>query len=166
MNKNVLKNLGEFLLNNPIMSIFEPNPDNHPPIIYKYRNWKDEHHKDLLKKNELFMSPPSWLNDPFDCRIYENHLKFVNTPELKEKYILEALHKNTKYLKENNITESKAIEILSERLNDTLHYQIRAEVTGQEIDDKHIGIACFSEKWNSMLMWSHYAITFVVICIM
>ncbi len=34
-NKDVLKNLGELLLNNPLMSMFEPNPNNHPPIIYK-----------------------------------------------------------------------------------------------------------------------------------
>lgn len=157
MNKDVLKNLGELLLNNPIMSMFEPNPNNHPPVIYKYRNWKDEHNKDLLRKNELFMAPPSWLNDPFDCRIYENHLKFVNTPELKEKYISESLLKNVEYLQENHITELQAREILSERLSDTLLYQVRAEVIAQEIDDKHIGIACFSEKWDSMLMWSHYA---------
>lgn len=157
MNKNVLKNLGEFLLNNPIMSIFEPNPDNHPPIIYKYRNWKDEYHRDLLIKNQLFMSPPSLLNDPFDCRIYENYMKFVNTDEQKEKYISNSLCNNSDYLKDKNISEEQGREIISERLKDTLHYQVRSEVIGKQIDDKRIGIACFSEKWDSILMWTHYA---------
>lgn len=157
MNKNNLKKIGYSLLNNPLISMFDPNHDNHPSIIYKYRNWKDDFHKDLLRKKELFMAPPSWLNDPFDCRIYENHLKFVNNPEQKEKYISDSLFNSSKYLKENNISELQAREILSQRLKDTLHYQIRSEVIAQEIDDKRIGITCFSEKWNSMLMWSHYA---------
>ncbi len=109
-----------------------------PPIIYKYRNWKDDYHKNLLIKKELFMAPPSWLNDPFDCRIYENYLKFVNTPDLKEKYIVESLFKNSEYLKDNNITELKAREILTERLNDTLYFQIRSEVIAQELLEKEI----------------------------
>jgi len=53
MNKDVLKSLGELLINNPLMSLFAPNPNNHPPVIYKYRNWKDEHHKNLLKKKRI-----------------------------------------------------------------------------------------------------------------
>jgi hypothetical protein len=40
-----------------------------PKIIYKYRNWSDKHHKNVLKKNELYMSSPEEFNDPFDCRI-------------------------------------------------------------------------------------------------
>jgi hypothetical protein len=157
MDKNILKKLGEALLSNPLTAMFDPNPNNHPPILYKYRNWKDQYHKDLLIKNQLFMSPPSSLNDPFDCRIYENHLKFVNTPEQKEKYISESLERSLDYFKENNLSVEQGRKILSERLSDTLHHQVRSEVIGDEINDKHIGIACLSEKWDSILMWSHYA---------
>lgn len=157
MDRDTLKKIGEFFLNNPLMAMFEPNPDNHPRIIYKYRNWKDVHHKNLLIKNELFMSPPSWLNDPFDCRIFENYLKFVDTPEKKEKYILDSLSRNADSFKELNLSEEQAREMLTNRLKDTLRYQVRSEVIGSEIDDKRIGIACLSEEWNSILMWSHYA---------
>ncbi|MCZ8198688.1 MAG: DUF2971 domain-containing protein [Flavobacterium sp.] len=149
--------MGDFLLNNPFLAMFEPNPDNHPPIIYKYRNWKEDFHKDLLKKNHFFMASPSSLNDPFDCRIYENHMKFLKTTENKEEYIKKALENNLDYLKANNLTVENGREILSERLNDTLHYQVRSEVIRNDIDDKSVGIGCFSENWNSILMWSHYA---------
>jgi hypothetical protein len=165
MDKNTLKKLGELFLNNPLKAMFEPNPDNHPEILYKYRNWKDPHHKNLLIKNELFMSPPSWLNDPFDCRIFENYLKFVDTPEKKEEYILDSLSKNADSFNELNLSELQAREILTDRLKDTLHYQVRSEVIGSEIDDKHIGIACLSEEWNSILMWSHYAANHKGYCI-
>lgn len=157
MDKNKLKEMGAFLLSNPFLAMFEPNPDNHPPIIYKHRNWKEDFHKDLLKKNQFFMASPSSLNDPFDCRIYENHIKFLETSENKEEYIKKSLENNLDYLKSNNLTEENGREILSERLNDTLHYQVRSEVIGNEIDDQSIGIGCFSENWNSILMWTHYA---------
>lgn len=165
MDKNTLRKLGEYFLNNPLMAMFEPNPDNHPAILYKYRDWKDPHHKNLLIKNELFMSPPSWLNDPFDCRIFENYLKFVDTPEKQEEYILDSLSKNADSFNELNLSEQKAREILTDRLKDTLHYQVRSEVIGNKIDDKHIGIACLSEEWDSILMWSHYAANHKGYCI-
>lgn len=157
VDKSLLKKLGESLLENPLMRMFDPNPGNHPSIVYKYRNWKDDFHKDLLIKGQLYMAEPSSLNDPFDCKIYDNYLKFVDSPEAKEQYILDSLEKSTDYFAENGISKEKARKILSERLSDTLHYQIRSQVTSEEIDDKHVGIACVSEKWNSILMWTHYA---------
>lgn len=156
MDKETLKKFGELIIKSPLLSLLDKNPDNHPSIIYKYRNWKDDFHKNLLIKNEIFMAPPSLLNDPFDCRIYENHLKYLNNTEQIEKYISQSLINNSQYLKDNKINKLHARKILSKKLEDILHYQIRTEVISQEIDDKHIGITCFSEKWDSLLMWSHY----------
>lgn len=157
MDKEKLKEHAILLLDNPLMSMFCPNPDEHPPILYKYRNWKDDYHKDLLIKSELFLSPPSLLNDPFDCRIYENYIKLLQTDEQKENFINESLERNSEYFKKNNISIAEGRKILTERLNDSLYFQVRSEVTANEIDDKRIGIACLSENWNSILMWSHYA---------
>ena len=103
------------------------------------------------------MSPPSGLNDPFDCRIFENHLKYVNTSDEKEKYISDSVRNNLQYLNSMNLSVDDATELLRNRLEDTLNYQVRSEVIQSEIDDKYVGIACVSEKWNSILMWSHYA---------
>src|SRR5690606_51795 len=100
---------------------------------------------------------PGSLNDPFDCRIYENYLKYIDTEEKKNNYILKSLNKHSTYFKENDISLSQAKKILEERMEDLLKYQIRSEVIGNEFDDKHFGIACFSEKWDSILMWTHYA---------
>lgn len=157
MDKSKLKQLGEIFLKNPLTRLFEPNSNNHPEIIYKFRNWSDTHHKDLLIKNALFMSSPSGLNDPFDTRIFENHLKFLNTDEKKEEYVKNSLEKNKDILIEKGIPIEKAKTTLENRIENTLKYQVRAEVIGIKIYDDHLGITCFSEKWNSILMWSHYA---------
>lgn len=157
MNKEFLKKVGSFLSSFPAMNELDPNPNNHPPILYKYRNWTDSYHKDVIKNNEIYMSPPSFLNDPFDCRVYENHIKFIKTDNDKEKYISESITKNLGFFKLNNISVEQGRKVLSERLENILKYQIRSEVISDKIDDKNIGITCLSEKWDSILMWSHYA---------
>mgnify|MGYP006187613487 CR=1 FL=1 len=76
--------------------------------------------------------------------------------ENKEEFIKNSISNNIKYLKENKITKEEADRILNKRLEDTLKFQIRSEVIEREFNDKHIGVTCFSEVWNSILMWSHY----------
>lgn len=44
-----------------------------PPIVYKYRNWKDQCNKDVLQKNHLFFTSPKEFNDPFDCKIPDDY---------------------------------------------------------------------------------------------
>jgi hypothetical protein len=39
-----------------------------PPIVYKYRTWKDENHKSLLVNQQAWLSHPFNLNDPLDVR--------------------------------------------------------------------------------------------------
>lgn len=157
MEREKLKKFADILLDNPIFSMFCPNPDNHAPVLYKYRNWKDEYHKNLLIKNELFLSPPSLLNDPFDTRIYENYIEKLKTKEQKENYINESLKKNSKYFIENKIPIEEGRKILEKRVEDSLYFQVRSEVLYNQIYDKSTGIACLSENWDSILMWSHYA---------
>lgn len=65
--------------------------------------------------------------------------------------------KETQNYFNNNITAEQGRKILTKRLNNSLHFQVRSEITADEIDNKRIGIACLSENWNSLLMWSHYA---------
>jgi len=165
MDKSKLYKLGEIILNNPLTRFFEPNHNNHPEIIYKFRNWTDNHHKDLLRKNALYMSSPSGLNDPFDTRIFENHLKFLNTDEQKEEYVKKTLEKNKDFLTEKGIPIEKAKITLENRIENKLKYQVRAEVIESKIYDDRLGITCFSEIWDSILMWSHYADNHQGICV-
>lgn len=157
MDKIEIKRIANLLLDNPFLSQFCPNPDNHAPILYKYRNWKDIYHKNLLIKNELFLSPPSLLNDPFDTRIYDDFTKQIKTKEQRDNYINASLDKNKAFFEENNISITEGRRILEERVENSIKFQIRSEVIHDEINDKRIGIACLSENWNSILMWSHYA---------
>lgn len=39
-----------------------------PEILYKYRIWDDDNHKNVISKRQLFYSQPSSFKDPIDCR--------------------------------------------------------------------------------------------------
>ncbi len=56
--------------------------NNLPEIVYKYRCWSNTFHKNLLTKNEVFLSSPSVFNDPFDCRIPKNYLLLDNDEKI------------------------------------------------------------------------------------
>lgn len=144
------------LLDNPLFRSFEPNPNNYPDVIYKYRKWDDKYQKRLLTDNELYMAPASLFNDPFDCKIYKNHY-LLDTPEKIEEYINKSMESSAVWMKENNKNPDEQRKILEERLSDLIKYQVRSEYYDDEYNNKYHGIACFSKRWDSILMWSHYA---------
>ena len=39
-----------------------------PKVLYKYRNWTDEHHDRFIKKREIFLASPSSFEDKKDCK--------------------------------------------------------------------------------------------------
>src|SRR5258708_27261487 len=41
---------------------------NAPPVVYKYRSWKEENHRRLLTHQEVWFSHPFGLSDPLDVR--------------------------------------------------------------------------------------------------
>src|SRR5688572_1849281 len=41
---------------------------NVPQIVYKFRTWEEGNHKKIITNNELWLSHPFKLNDPFDVR--------------------------------------------------------------------------------------------------
>ena len=39
-----------------------------PLIVYKYRDWNNNHHKTIISKNELYFASPRDFEDPKDCK--------------------------------------------------------------------------------------------------
>lgn len=154
--KDALAKLGNMLMDNPFLKSLTPNPNNYPDVIYKYRKWDDKFQKKLLTDNELYMSPASLFNDPFDCKIYKNHY-LLDTPEKIEEYINKSMENSSDWMKQNNKNPHEQRKILEERLSDIVKYQVRSEYYDDEYNNKYHGIACFSKRWDSILMWSHYA---------
>ncbi|WP_066632771.1 DUF2971 domain-containing protein [Labilibacter marinus] len=123
-------------------------------IVYKYRDWNNVSHRNLLIYNEIYLASPKDFNDPFDCRIYPNFLNLTDTE--REDYLsrLEVIAKKSNESKKALIGLKDLKEAL---VNDPQLHQDRYVKKFIEEQDKYYGILSLSLRWNSILLWSHYA---------
>jgi len=59
------------------MEVFEGTPD----TLYKYRIWSNEYHQKILTHQQVFLSSPAGLNDPFDASLPFRYDPLEMTPE-------------------------------------------------------------------------------------
>lgn len=129
----------------------------HPEIIYKYRNWVDPNHKSVLLKNQIYFTSPRDFNDPFDCRI-PNNFSLLNTTEKIEEYVANMINSHYKEIVKRGVNIKNESERLKHRIaNEPEAFQKEYENILFTDLDNHLGLFSLSERWNSLLMWSHYA---------
>jgi hypothetical protein len=137
---------------------------NYPKVIYKYRDWKDEYHKNVLLKNQLYLSSPKQFNDPFDCRIPTDYTS-LNTLEKKEEYTKGYIRRHHAYFIDQGINPSDEYKIKLKELENIEEYQRKYEedlfFPSQDI---HYGVLSMSAIWDSKLLWAHYADSYKGVC--
>lgn len=119
-----------------------------PASIYKYFP-PDKKRFEAIKENKLWYSAPSKFNDVFDSdfpidrnAIFDSILSQV--PDSK------GVRKGSPMWKELQTVMSKSVKQFRETMG-----HIRCTT----------GVACFSESYDSLLMWSHYAQNHQGICV-
>jgi hypothetical protein len=122
-------------------------------VLYKYRDWNDKNHKKLLYENQLYLTPPNYFNDPFDCKIPLD-FRALDNEEKIDLYINQFLN-NPEYLRENknNIKKDK-LRLYSILKNDLETVQKKSNSHSM---DNYIGVLSLSLCWDNILMWSHYS---------
>lgn len=108
-----------------------------PKRLYKYGSFSSEYWEDLIIKGKVYLSKASDFNDPFDCLV---HINFEEL--LKSQKIRRLVTERFSYLNDSDLDKVSQYEISQEIIH-SFQEDIRA--------------ACFSEEWNSVLMWSHYS---------
>ena len=85
--------------------------NNAPAIVYKYWNWTDTNHKNVLINNQLWFSHPFELNDPLDVRPdYAFNIKEIESRAFYEK-LLNSIPQEYSYL-----DNQKKVEIAQQQL--------------------------------------------------
>jgi hypothetical protein len=132
-----------------------------PEIIYKYKDFKKCYSKKILFENELFLSSPKTFNDPFDCRIPPD-LNLLNTEERRSQYVNRLLSYHEGSLKNNY---DKASDHFNKLMVDSPEtFQKIVSQISIDTQNKILGILCLTNKWNDILMWSHYGQNHQGIC--
>lgn len=123
------------------------------PVIYKYLPAED-YLPNILTGQSLKFSSPLGFNDPFECK----PLCVVEKGKAGDSFL-------SKGCKELGYSPAKRIQ----KLGELRRFQGRPMPSGLEsnMDEllKEIGISCFSEAKDSILMWAHYAAEHSGVCI-
>lgn len=142
--------------------------ENIPNRLFKY-NWLDDginYSMDNFINNQVYLNKPENFNDLFDCR---SSVNFKKLKEEKGKNINKAMF--------NSIRENLPHESFT--LRQFLRYELKSkkdfkkfkkflqEIMGTKLFEmyrnfeiltqKTSRVSCFSEEFDSNLMWSHYA---------
>lgn len=125
--------------------------------IYKFRTWSQKYHRDTLIKNELFYASPSEINDPFDFKITIDYT-LLDTFEKREKYIDKLIGETIDVLIQRGIDPIlKKKELIWRLEHDIKNMQLEFDNTNSIWTDNRFGVISFSQRWDSILMWSHYS---------
>lgn len=137
-----------------------------PKSLFRYGAFDSKKHwEDSVLNSKLHVSTPYCFNDPFDCELSFTKDALLNE-ECKSatiKYLQKRFH-----IKEYDVNRIRLSTDLWKDINTVVgHYGARvneekANISGMlngldNLFKKHIGIICFSERPDSILMWSHYS---------
>ncbi|NND77875.1 MAG: DUF2971 domain-containing protein [Flavobacteriales bacterium] len=130
-----------------------------PKIVYKYRDWSNAYHRSILENHELYFASPGSFNDPFDCRIVNNYGLLTTNSERLE-HASRIVNENLDLLQKRSLDPNSEIERIAKELEDPeflQKHQKGFEKMYFDAQDKCYGIVSLSKRWDSILMWSHYA---------
>ena len=138
--------------------------------LFRYRSFDSKGHNiSALKENRIYLSAPSNVNDPWNCRTYleykPNPDSFFKTDISDDEMLKESSLEvgvdfdlinilssdQNKQIIENYSSNSQEIE------NKNIYYEKEYNDKRKELITEKFRLGCFSEDCESILMWSHYA---------
>lgn len=140
-------------------------PQKTPKVLYKYRSLAGKqnklHVRDILLKNEIYLSSPDSFNDPFDCSP-----AFCPTFTREGAYALARRALSGEHPKwDEKKLDSEARKFVSQVRNADM------AVVAEELRHAYVNLRkviatyCVSANPRSALMWSHYADSHKGVCL-
>lgn len=106
-----------------------------------------------LRNSSIYYSHPEDFNDPFDSKVHANS----SFSQDEYRRFLQKIGSNSHYANSSKKLSREGFHPIKNNLKN----YIKEEV------NKHfdVGISCFSEGWQSILMWGHYACNHTGFCL-
>lgn len=133
-----------------------------PKYLYKYRDWRNEDHRLILKNNKIFFASAKKFNDPFDCCIPIRY-------DLAENEYL--VHLYRRHFKRSNVclsreeirrktTPSRIRKLMKDpkQKHELMRYM-------QEFKYDKFGIFSLAGVKDNILLWSRYSDSHKGFCI-
>lgn len=130
-----------------------------PTYLYKYINWENEFHRNILCKNEIFFSSITKFNDPFDSSV---PLRYdLGTDEQIFNLFCEAIQRDNPGIQKKSVEYRAHNHMQSMKRNQSFDNII----SFRELIKSMYGIFCTSQIFDSILMWSHYSNSHKGLCL-
>jgi len=133
-----------------------------PSLLYKYRDWKDEHHKNVIFKGQFFLSNPKSFEDKFDCSI---PLDFdsIKDKDIRRRYLSYSKSFNPNYSK---LDHQRYVEHWFKK-GLLRHTDTCREIEQEFFDrfDQQAGVLSLAIKPTLPQMWKKYADNYQGYCI-
>jgi len=123
------------------------------PIIYQYMPFKGA--KLLLENMTIMAKNPSEFNDPYDCDL--ELLNFNSATRERFKNSIENI--NSKHKSDNLHSKIDYENLSSEKITEMYKTNAFPKFLTS------VGVSCFSESGDNLLMWSHYTRSHKGVCI-
>lgn len=125
-----------------------------PRTLYKYRNWKDPFHQDVIRNGELYLANPKSFEDKYDCHIPLD-FKSLTDKQIKKRYFEHSIMMNPTFsLKKHKefsdfwVKKGKLRDIKECRKIENLYF---------EKFDKQVGVLSLTLNPTNNKMWKEYA---------
>lgn len=112
----------------------------------------DEFTEELLKQGQVFCQAPKNLNDPFEC---SPEFTFNGTDEDFVEWLTDQ-----KLLIDGGQRETVKREMQEHFIKEKVFLPVKLDMIRKDSYERlanEIGIYCLSERYDSLLMWAHYA---------
>ena len=125
----------------------------HPKILYKYRDWCNVLHKQIVTEGKLYLASPRDFEDVFDCNIPE---KFPEGKrELNNLFLNKAKNEHPLWSRQEKREYARYWSKRSPLANPTLKNKTLEYIRQEDYDS--FGILSMTEDCNNDEMWQKYA---------
>lgn len=157
-----------------VRDIFRYSWDLTPKDLYRYRFCNSNSFEALIE-DKFLLTQPTLFNDPYDSLLYIDRKRLMDSIDLESDFDIIQKLKNDKYYRREQedllgkdfIKKFLMLESFKS-LAEKNQYQSKSVKTNSYIIDSIINesiealkqsslVACLSENFESILMWSHYA---------
>jgi Protein of unknown function (DUF2971) len=122
-------------------------------LLYKFRDWKNENHKKLLREREIYFPSPNDFNDPFDCFLM---LRYDLLPDKEKKLKYEEFYRSSHPDASTSEVQLHIKRWERLKLIETNYLLSNSEKMLRD-NNERIGILSLTKTKTPILLWSHYA---------
>ncbi|KAA6322742.1 hypothetical protein EZS27_027744 [termite gut metagenome] len=127
---------------------------NLPNTIYKYRNWNDINHKNIITNQEVYFAQPTSFEDPYDCKNLVRY-DLLSDDDIYEHYLFYSKERHPNWTRQQH--RAFAREWCEKSLMKEHDYvKKRMDEDFNEFDE-HFGVLSLTANPHNSVMWEKYS---------